>query len=69
MVVDLYDLTTAEVPDHRAGAHYYLKSLQHSSTIHDGDYICKRSNGQYFVVDQAAFELNYKELNENVRSN
>lgn len=69
MVQDMYDLTSAELPPHRAGERFSLKDLHHSSVIHDGDYICKESNGQCFVVDQTAFELNYKELNENVRSN
>lgn len=68
MVQDMYDLTTAELPDHRAGERFSLKDLHHSSVIHDGDYIVQGSDGQFFVVDRASFELNYKELNVNVRS-
>lgn len=69
MVQDMYELTSAELPDHRVGERFYLKDIHHSSVIHDGDYIYKESNDQCFAVGQAAFELNYKELNENVRSN
>ena len=69
MVQDMYDLTNAELPEHRAGERFSLKDLHHSSVIHDGDYIVQRSTDQFYVVNKGVFELNYKELNENVRSN
>lgn len=69
MVQDMYDLTSTELPPHRAGERFSLKDLDHSSVIHDGEYIVQRSTGQFYVVNKGVFELNYKELNENVRSN
>ncbi|HJE96607.1 MAG TPA: hypothetical protein K8V00_03210 [Ligilactobacillus acidipiscis] len=62
MVQDMYDLTSAELRDHRAGERFYLKDIHHSSVIHDGDYIVQGNNGQFYIVDQDSFEDGYKEM-------
>lgn len=61
MVQDMYDLTSTELPPHRAGERFSLKDLHHSSVIHDGDYIVQGFNGQFFVIDKGTFELEYEE--------
>lgn len=61
MVQDLYELTKTELPDHRPGERFSLRSLHHAAVLHDGDYIVQGSNGQMYVVDQDAFEAGYSE--------
>lgn len=60
MVQDMYELTSREVPAHKAGERFYLKDNHHSSVIHDGDYIVHGNNGQFYVVDHDNFELGYQ---------
>lgn len=62
MVQDMYELTSREVPAHKAGERFYLKDNHHSSVIHDGDYIVHGNNGQFYVVDKDSFENGYKEM-------
>lgn len=62
MVQDMYELTSAELPDHRAGERFSLRSLHHSSVIHDGDYIVQGNNGQFYIVDKGSFELGYQPI-------
>ncbi|MBN7275520.1 hypothetical protein GNF18_10245 [Ligilactobacillus pobuzihii] len=66
MVQDMYDLTSAKLPDHRAGERFYLKDIHHSSVIHDGDYIVQGNNGQFYIVDKGAFESNYNQCEEKI---
>jgi len=60
MVQDMYDLTSAELPEHRAGERFSLRDLHHSSVIHDGDYIVQGSNGQFCVVEEHVFKSDYE---------
>lgn len=60
MIQDMYELTSREVPAHKAGERFYLKDNYHSSVIHDGDYIVHGNNGQFYVVDNGDFELGYQ---------
>lgn len=62
MVQDMYELTSAELPDHRDGERFSLRSIHHSSVVHDGDYIVQGNNGQFYIVDKGAFELGYQSV-------
>ncbi|KRN88186.1 hypothetical protein [Ligilactobacillus acidipiscis] len=62
MVQDMYDLTSAKLPNHRAGERFYLKDMHHSSVVHDGDYIVQGNNGQFYIVDKGSFELGYQPI-------
>lgn len=59
MVQDVYELTSAGLPDHRPGERFSLRSPHHVAVLHDGDYIVQGSNGQMYVVGKEAFELGY----------
>lgn len=60
MVQDMYDLTSAELPEHRAGERFSLRDLHHSVVVHDGDYIVQGSNGQFYVVEESVFKADYE---------
>lgn len=62
MVQDMYDFTSAELPEHRAGERFYLKDMHHSSAIHDGDYIVQGNNGKFYIVDKGSLELEYQPI-------
>lgn len=63
MVQDMYDLTSTELPPHRAGERFSLRSLHHSSVIHDGDYIVQGNNGQFYIVEESVFKSDYEIAN------
>ena len=62
MVQDMYDLTSTELPDHRPGERFNLRSCHHTTLLHDGDYIVQDSNGQMYVVNQDIFEQDYSQF-------